>query len=180
MSTVTTISLTGAMVFTCVVLSVAQELDTRAGRLHQQRQAKAMQLQLPKKNAIETALFEFKNRRLIERYQAGYKGFHPVFGGLSTGSGFAFGTEYLKSGLAEGSLDFHTSAQASFVGYQRYRLGLTAPKLAREHLVLSSERTSDSPPSRRFFRPTTRRVSTISLTTSTREDLPAWIFATRS
>jgi len=143
--------LLSAMILICAVSSAAQEPDTREGRLLQQRQAKASQLRPPEKHGLESALFEIKDRRLIERYQAGYKGFHPMLGGLSTGSGFALGAQYLRSGFANNSLDFSASGQASFVGYQRYRLGLSAPRLADRHLALSFDFTQNNAPQEDFY-----------------------------
>src|SRR5262245_23285015 len=61
----------------------AQDLDTRAGRLQRERQAKSQQLAPYKRNGLESLLFELKDRRIMERYQAGYKGFHPMLGGLA-------------------------------------------------------------------------------------------------
>src|SRR5262245_36908392 len=87
----------------------AQDLETRAGRLQQERQAKSQQLQPYKRNGLESLLFELKDRRIMERYQAGYKGFHPMLGGLATGSGFALGTQFRKTGIAGGLLNFQTS-----------------------------------------------------------------------
>jgi hypothetical protein len=140
-----------AMVLCCAAPSVAQDLDSRAGRLLQQRQDKAKQLQPPEKHGLESALFEFKNRRWLERFQAGYKGFHPMLGGLSTGSGFALGAQYLRTGVANNSLDFYASGQASFIGYQRYRTGLSAPRLANGHATLAFDFTQNNAPQEDFY-----------------------------
>src|SRR5262245_26705627 len=68
--------------------------DTRAGRLQEQRLKKSQTLQPPQRSSLEKYLYDAKEQRFLERYQAGWRGFHPLFGGLSTGSGFAFGTKF--------------------------------------------------------------------------------------
>src|SRR5262245_17028323 len=100
-----------AILLLCAVSVFAQDLDTRAGRLQKERQAKSQQLAPYKRKGLESLLFELKDRRIMERYQAGYKGFHPMLGGLATGSGFALGTQFRKSDIAHGLLNFQTSAQ---------------------------------------------------------------------
>jgi len=142
---VTAITLLGA------VQVCAQDLDTRAGRLQQERQAKAQQLAPYKRNGLESLLFELKDRRIMERYQAGYKGFHPMLGGLATGSGFALGAQFRKTDIADGVLNFQTSAQASFAGYQKYQLGLSAPALAKRRVSLAFNFTQNNFPQEDFF-----------------------------
>jgi len=129
----------------------AQDPDTRAGRLQQERQDKAKQLTPYKRNGLESLLFELKDRRIMERYQAGYKGFHPMLGGLVTGSGFALGTQFRKTDIAHGVLNFQTSAQASFAGYQKYQLGLRAPALANSRVSLAFNFTQNNFPQEDFF-----------------------------
>lgn len=149
----TTRNSTLASILILVLFTVAaygQEPNTRAAHLQRQRQEKAQQLQPPGRGKVETALFEFKDRRLMERYQAGYKGFHPVFGGLSTGSGFAFGALYKKEKIGEW-LDFQASGQVSMKGYQRYQLGLSAPELANKRLFLKFNFTQNNAPQEDFF-----------------------------
>jgi outer membrane protein assembly factor BamA len=142
---VTAITLLGA------VQVCAQDPDTRAGRLQQERQAKAQQLAPYKRNGLESLLFELKDRRIMERYQAGYKGFHPMLGGLATGSGFALGAQFRKTDIADGVLNFQSSAQASFAGYQKYQLGLSAPALAQRRVSLAFNFTQNNFPQEDFF-----------------------------
>jgi len=140
-----------AIALLCAVSVCAQDLDTRAGRLQQERQAKSSQLAPYKRNGLESLLFELKDRRVLERYQAGYKGFHPMLGGLATGSGFALGTQFRKSDIAGGALNFQTSAQVSFAGYQKYQLGLRAPALVNRRLSLAFNFTQNNFPQEDFF-----------------------------
>ena len=87
----------------------------------------------------------------MERFQAGIRGFHPLLGGLATGSGFAMGTEYRKAGIGGGAVNFRASGQASMAGYQRYALGLDAPRLANERLFASFNFTQRNYPQEDFF-----------------------------
>jgi outer membrane translocation and assembly module TamA len=93
---------------------------TRAEQLKQLREQKAQNLVKPERTFLENGLIEFKERRILERFQEGIYGFHPVLGGLATGAGFAAGTRFEKDG-------FHASAQASINGSQKYELGFNAP-----------------------------------------------------
>jgi outer membrane protein assembly factor BamA len=142
--------LVGVMALLCATAVSAQEPDTRAARLQQQRQEKSQQLRPYQRTGLESALYEFKERRIIERFQAGYRDFHPLLGGLSTGSGFALGTQYLKTDIA-GALDFRMSGQASLLGYQRYKLGLSTPDLAQRKLFLTFDFTQNNAPQEDFF-----------------------------
>jgi len=135
----------------CAVSVCAQDEDTRDSRLQRQREEKLQQLEPYKRTEVETALFEVKDRRLLERFQAGYKGFHPLLGGLSTGSGFAMGTQFIKNGIAGGVLNFQTSGQASFKGYQKYQLGLSAPQLAKGRAFLAFNFALHNSPQEDFF-----------------------------
>src|SRR5262245_14446815 len=144
----------GVMMLLCATSSVwaqeSQDPDTRADRLEQQRQEKSQQLHPYQRTGLESALYDLKDKRLMERFQAGYRGFHPLLGGLSTGSGFAFGTQFLKTKIG-GVLDFQTSGQASLLGYQRYKLGLSAPELISDRLFLSFDFTQNNAPQEDFF-----------------------------
>ena len=105
------------LIFTILMLdaaSPASASDTRAERLQQQRLKKALGLKPPERSSLERFLYTFKEQRILERYQAGFKGFHPMLGGLSTGSGFALGTQFRKADLARGAL-----------AVQRFRTGIT-------------------------------------------------------
>jgi outer membrane protein assembly factor BamA len=129
----------------------AQDVDTRAERLQKLRQAKSQQLQPPKRSGLESMLFELKDRRVMERYQAGYRGFHPMLGGFATGSGFALGAQFRKADIARGALNFQTGAQASFAGYQRYQLGLSAPAIAKSRIFVAFNFNQNNFPQEDFF-----------------------------
>ena|SRR2546428_7074924 len=69
---------------------------TRAEEFRLARESKAQTLEPPGRTNLEKALYAFQERRLMERFQEGLHGFHPLVGGMHTGSGLA------GSGLAEG------------------------------------------------------------------------------
>jgi outer membrane protein assembly factor BamA len=138
-------------VFLFAAVLPAYPQDSRAERLQQQRQKKSLELRPSERNGLEKILFEFKDRRIMERYQAGFKGFHPMLGGLATGSGFALGTQYAKTDIMNGMLSFRASGQASFAAYQKYGLALEAPRIANELLSVSFNFTQRNYPQEDFF-----------------------------
>src|SRR5262245_31186389 len=93
---------------------------SRADALQQAREEKAGNLQKPTRKFLERGLQEFKDRRLMERFQEGFHGFHPIIGGIRSGSGFGGGTYVETEGV-------RLSGQASLNGYQKYELRFTAP-----------------------------------------------------
>jgi len=125
--------------------------DTRAERLQEQRLTKSQNLRPPERSSFERFFYDVKQRRILERYQAGFVGFHPLIGGLSTGSGWAMGTHFRKTEILEGLLDFSASAQASFAAYQKYEMSIEAPLLANEHLSLSFHFRQRNYPQEDFF-----------------------------
>jgi len=107
-----------ALMFT-MLLVPAQDPSveiTRSEELQAAREDKAQHLQAPTRTSLEKALVDFKEKRVMERFQAGFLGFHPMVGGMKTGSGFALGTSReITKGLS-------ASAQVSFKGYQKYEI----------------------------------------------------------
>jgi outer membrane protein assembly factor BamA len=93
---------------------------TRSESLDAARQEKAAHLEKPTRAPLERALHQIKEQRLIERFYEGFHGFHPILGGIRSGSGFGGGTYVETHGL-------RTSAQVSLKGYQKYEMRFTAP-----------------------------------------------------
>jgi outer membrane protein assembly factor BamA len=56
----------------------------------------------------------------MERFKEGFHGFHPIIGGIRSGSGFGGGTYVEGKGI-------RVSAQTSLNGYQKYEVRLNAP-----------------------------------------------------
>jgi outer membrane protein assembly factor BamA len=111
----------------------------QGGRLAQWeglRQRKAQQIRPPVRTGLEKALYEIKEQHVIERLMAGWHGFHPTFGGLHTGSGFALGTEWRQERLSGGIFDVRVAGRLSFKAYERFEFQIGAPRLWNEHLFL--------------------------------------------
>lgn len=94
----------------------------------QLREVKSKNLKPNERNSIERAALYIQKERILQKLAEGWSGFHPKFGGLSTGSGFAGGLRYAPR-LADGQLNFQTSGAISTRVYQHYDLGIGAPKL---------------------------------------------------
>lgn len=126
-----------ALACAVAILSVlpAQELS-RSAEIEQEREQKAKNLKPDSISAAEQFLLNFRDRKYMERFAAGYHGFHAKIGNMVTGGGFAIGPEYLREGLAKGTLNFRASAQASTRGYQKFESAVTLPQLAKGRLSL--------------------------------------------
>src|SRR5262245_49477815 len=124
--------------------------ETRAGRLREERLKKALSLKPPERSGLERTLFKIKEDRIIERYQAGFKGFHPLIGGMSTGSGWALGALYRKDDLFNGALVFSASAQISAARYKKYEAAVVLPQLA-DQVFLGFRFTKRDFPQEEFF-----------------------------
>ena len=117
---------------------------SRMEELQRAREEKAESLQKPQRTFLEKALHEFKERRVMERFENGVYGFHPLLGGMHTGSGFAAGTYVEKDGI-------RASAQGSLKGYQRYELRLSTPRLIHESFFGELSATHRNYPQETFF-----------------------------
>jgi len=95
---------------------------SRALQLKLAREHKALNLRKPERTFLENALFQFKERRIIERFQEGFHGLHPILGGLTTVSSLAAGSYFERNGI-------RTSAQGSLSGYQKYEIEFKLPQL---------------------------------------------------
>ncbi len=99
-------------------LQPEEEPSTRAERRRRMRLEKLEQVRPQERPPLQRAFvwFETRGRQRLENFN--YKRFFPKFGGLSTGSGFAFGTRYWNPRLKGGGWDLQSSAAASFEGYK--------------------------------------------------------------
>src|SRR4030095_9457361 len=112
-----------SLMLSLVLLTGFQELPDEPSRtevLDAARQEKASNLTPPSPGPLERALNKFKEKRVLERFEEGYKGFHPLLGRLRTGAGFGVGTSVERDG-------FKVSAQVSMRGYQKYEVGYKLP-----------------------------------------------------
>ena len=118
---------------------------TRAEELQQAREEKAQHLQAPKRSKLEAGLHEFKERRIMERFQAGFNGFHPLIGGLKPGSGFALGTSY------DLTKKLRASAQFSFKGYKKYEVVYSTPRFLSDRVFAEVRTTYRDYPQETYF-----------------------------
>jgi outer membrane protein assembly factor BamA len=133
------------LMMTFVLMVGLQEPATdssRADALERARIEKAAHLQQPTRTFFERALTQFKERRVMERFYEGFHGFHPMIGGIRSGSGLGGGTYVETRGL-------RTSAQISTNGYQKYEIKLTAP--LPDNLFGDLRATYRNFPQERFF-----------------------------
>jgi outer membrane protein assembly factor BamA len=117
-----------ALMLTTMLVAPVQDVPaemTRSEELRAAREEKAQHLEPPRRSSVEKALHEFKERRVLERFQNGFAGFHPLVGGMKTGAGFSLGT---SREIARG---LEASAQVSFKGYQKYELVFSKDNLGK-------------------------------------------------
>jgi outer membrane protein assembly factor BamA len=136
----------------CSLPSVLAEegIDSRQEEWRQRREAKSKELEPNQRNSVERGALYVQKERLLEKLAEGWKGFHPVFGGMSTGSGFAGGVRY-EPRLADGAMSFRTSGAISTRVYQLYDLGVGAPRLLGGKLSLDFYARYRSSPQEDFF-----------------------------
>ena len=135
------------LALTLMLISGAEEPPvpvSRADQVRQMRETKALNLEEPTRPFLEKALYEFKERRVLEQFQRGWYGFRPLLGGMPTGAGFAAGTAYERGGL-------RASAQASLNGYRKYEGSFSIPNLPTERLAADVRITHRDFPEERFF-----------------------------
>jgi len=131
-----------------------EEPPAPGGRLAQWnslREKKAQEIQAPQRKGLEKALYEVKEQHVLDRLMAGWHGFHPAFGGLHTGSGFALGTEWRQERLARGILDVRAAGRVSLKHYERFEFQIGMPRLRNEHVFLDFNVAYRNYPQERFF-----------------------------
>ena len=139
---------------TLVVCSALYAQEQPGGRIalwDSLREKKAENLRPPVRSGLEKALYEIREQHVLERLMAGWHGFHPTFGGLHTGSGFALGTEWRQQRLGGGLFDVRFGARASFKAYQKYEVQVAMPRLLNERLFLDFTTTHRDFPQEDYF-----------------------------
>jgi len=105
--------------------AAVQAVSGRAALWRRAREAKRDEIRPPERTSVERGLFQIEDNYLIERLAAGWRGFHPVFGGLPTGSGLGLGFRFIDDAVGEiyvdpdqpNRLDVAWGAVGSFKGY---------------------------------------------------------------
>jgi hypothetical protein len=119
--------------FLAILVSVpvaAQEPQTRAETLRQEREEKAQHTTRYAPNGLERTLLWLENDRLLERLLNPAEGIYPKIGNVTAGSGFAFGPAYRSPGLFGGHADFSTFGIGSLTRYWMLDARLSMPRLA--------------------------------------------------
>jgi outer membrane protein assembly factor BamA len=131
-----------------LMLVPAQEPSVELSRTEElriAREEKARHLQPPSRSFLENGLLEFKERRIMERFQAGFLGFHPLLGGMKSGSGFAMGTSY------DITKALKASAQVSLKGAQKYEVLFSAPHFLNDRIFAEVRSTYRNLPQETYF-----------------------------
>ncbi len=124
---------------------------TRQELLESLRRKKSQALRPPQRGGLENFLYNFREKRVLERFMAGWHGFHPRLGRLTTGSGFASGVEFRKERAYDGLLDVRAGALVSIRHYQKYEFQIGLPRLANEHVFLGFHAKHLNYPQEDFF-----------------------------
>jgi outer membrane protein assembly factor BamA len=103
--------------------SIEEGLERRRSTLEALRIEKTKNLVEYEPSVLERAFLFVEQKRVMEYLRAGYHGFYPKFGGLTTGSGFALGPLYYNRFFGNRST-FVASAAWSFKKYQQYEISL--------------------------------------------------------
>lgn len=149
--------LVAALLMSRFAVEAAEQPETAATRqaeLKSLREQKARTARPDQRNVVEKALIWIHDKRVLERLAtpgAGYHGYRPKIGGLSTGSGFGFGLQYDRLKLASGRLDLSFVASASGRGYETYVFRAAMPRLASGKLILTGQARYSRMPQEDFF-----------------------------
>jgi len=127
---------------------MAQEPDTRAELLRQQREAKADALESHDPNPVEQAMYVAEERviPLLQR-----DGIYARLGSLSTGSGFAYGAGFRNRALVDGVGSLDLWAAGSLKKYWALEARAAYPLTPGREVVVDGHVTRYSRPTEEFF-----------------------------
>ena len=108
--------------FCLCVIAQDESSQTRAGIWQKQREEKSTKLQPEKQKGMEKGLLYLEKKGFQQILDYNYKGIHPSFANLSTGSGFAPGARFWKENIGGSFFDLEITANYSFRGYQLYQV----------------------------------------------------------
>ena len=126
----------------------SQEPATREEADRQRREQQAKEVKPYEPNRVEKAIdfAEDKAVFILDR-----EGFHPKFGSLTTGSGFAYGLGWRDRDLFSNTGALEIFAAGSVKRYWATEARLTFPRLARNHLYLETWASHRDYPEEYFF-----------------------------
>jgi hypothetical protein len=114
---------------------LAGQRRTRSEEVEALRRQKAAESRPEQGSRVEAVMLWMQERKIQEKLEtpgAGYKGFRPRLGGLSTGSGFGFGIQFDRVQMLHNQMDFSLVAAGSLREYQIYQTKMDLPRLAGE------------------------------------------------
>ena len=139
------------LVLSCAATALAQEPETRAEALRQQREEKSKQLEAPEPTGAERLLLDLERGRLFERLLNPAEGLYPKLGTITAGSGFSVGPAYRAPGWLGGHADFSAFAMASLKKYWMVETRLRLPRLANERVIVDLHAQKYDFPEEPFF-----------------------------
>jgi len=129
--------LSGAFISAALMsCALAQQPDSRAEQIQQQRAATLATPVQPDTDAVEKTIKWVNDHGILTVFSRGWKGFVPTLGGMVNGSGFASGLEFLRADLREGNFVIRSSARISTKLYQLYDAELGLPRLAGDRAYM--------------------------------------------
>lgn len=117
-------------------VALAQDPDSRAGQIVQQRDATFRTPLAPDTDPVERGVLWMKKHHLLDVFSAGWHGVTPIVGGMVNGSGLSGGLQFLRQDLAHGQVIARASARISTRGYQLLDAEIGAPTLANNRFFL--------------------------------------------
>jgi len=129
----------------------AQEPETRAAALQQQREEKSQHLQPPEPSRGERVLLDLESGRFLERILNPAEGLYPRIGNITSGSGFSLGPGYRHAGIFGGHANFSTFVAASFKKYWMIDARLQMPQLAGGRAAIDLHAQRYDFPEEHFF-----------------------------
>ena len=126
----------------------SQEPSTREEADRQRREQRAKEVEPYEPNGLERAL-DFAEEKAI--FILDREGFHPKFGSLTTGSGFAYGLGFRDRDLFSNTGTFEIWAAGSVKRYWATEARLRFPRLAENHLYLEAWGSRRDYPEENFF-----------------------------
>ena len=126
----------------------SQEPATREEADRQRREQQAKEVKPYEPNRVEKAI-DFAEDKAI--FILDREGFHPKFGSLTTGSGFAYGLGWRDRDLFSNTGALEIFAAGSVKRYWATEARLTFPRLARNHLYLETWASHRDYPEEYFF-----------------------------
>jgi hypothetical protein len=130
---------------------VAQEPESRAELLRQERDAKAANTKPYESGGLERALLWLESGRLFERLLNPPEGVYPKIGNVTAGSGIAIGPAYRRPGLFGQRANFSVFGLGSLTKYWMVDARLSMPPLARGMVFAEIYGQRSDFPSEDFF-----------------------------